>query len=214
MGAYNQGGGGGRSGTSSTVDQFAFDQPFEISGQFNTATANQINDMFRILFKALRRTEDKITSIAAQTSSDILSASIIVPEASFEVMLTTPVQIIVAPGLNKAAVPTLWCGYVNTLTAYSNTPLHRLSYADDVAASVGNPLCTALDFAENSIRASYAWGDAIQGDSFFSNGRWPANQAVMVSTAADLTGAGVIASPGAVYTVWYRIVDIIADPTP
>lgn len=69
----NQGGGGGRAGTDEAEDQFSFDQPYEINGQFTAETAQQINEMFRILFKSLKRGETKVEEV--EESVDNLSVS-------------------------------------------------------------------------------------------------------------------------------------------
>ena len=61
--AVLQGGGGGRAGTDEAGDQFSFDQPYEINGLFTAETAQQINEMFRILFKSLKRGETKVEEV-------------------------------------------------------------------------------------------------------------------------------------------------------
>lgn len=60
---YDTGGGGGRAGSATQGDQFSFDQPYEIGSQFTAETAHQINEMFRILFKSLKRGEAKINTV-------------------------------------------------------------------------------------------------------------------------------------------------------
>ena len=132
MGAYNQGGGGGRAVDFTENDQFAFDQPFEIGSTFTAETAQQINDMFRILFKSQRRAEDKtieLEGLIVPADGTVLSVSRDITEAELEAANATPIELVAAPGLETAIIPILLSIKTLPTAAYSSAPNWRIRHA-------------------------------------------------------------------------------------
>ncbi len=116
MGAYTQGGGGGRAGVT-TADQFAFDQPYELGSTFTAETAAQINEMFRILFKAATRSQTIINAITT-ISSELLSKTVQLTAVNIAALSTTP-KIVVTGVAGQIIVPHLRVIEANTVSGGS-----------------------------------------------------------------------------------------------
>lgn len=166
MGAYNQGAGGGRAG-GPTDDQFVLDQPYEVDGKFTPDTAQKINEMFSILFKALRRTEDVVNKSIAGTNS-VLVASIQLNTTQLDTLSTVPVTIIPSPGPRKIIIPLSWAIKVTKTTAWTNNPSFRLQWAGSTAT-----LCTSLSSGLSSgapaAGSNYHTSDATTQTIGFNN---------------------------------------------
>ena len=151
MGAYIDGGGGGRAGKTSSLDNFAFDQPFEISGKFDANTANQINEMFRILFKAVSRAQTKIQTLEAVIpTTTIRYIRRDLTAAEIDTLSTVPI-VLVTGEPNYIIVPLVRVIEWTTQSA-GGTGSFRTRYTDETAAIPISDV--AGDFA--NIRDKYA----------------------------------------------------------
>src|SRR3990167_2289254 len=186
MGAYNPGGGGGRASGTDTEDQFAYDQPHEISNTFTAETAQQINDMFAILFKAVSRAQTNIAAITT-TTSDILVAHLTLTSAQLDTLNASPVEIIPAPGELKTIVPLNWSIRVDKNTAWTANAVFRLQYNGSTAV-----ICTSrtsgLTSGAPTVGNNFLTGDHTEHATTFpfgSGGDTVENKAVEVTFVAD-----------------------------
>lgn len=204
MGAYNQGGGGGRAGVTEDSSLFALDQPFEIGNTFTAATAAQINEMFRILFKAQTRAQTTITNLSnsISTGGDILSETITLTQTQFANLSTTPQNIVIAPGANKVLVPLLFTGEQTTTVAWTNSPTFRLRHTGSAVDAVSPSTLAVNSTRTVHIHCIGGGGSAAQ---YFSNALLPTNLGLQVSASADFTGTGT--STDIRFSVYYVVID-------
>lgn len=205
MGAYNQGGGGGRAIDVTENDQFAFDQPFEIGSKFTPETANQINDMFRILFKSLKRAENKTddleTSLLSISDGVVTTVVRNFTEAEIESLGTTPIEIIPAQGGSIVAIPIMWAIDLNIAAAYGDSPALRLRYDGD-----NTDLCTAIATGLGSATGRHTHADAPNTVNISGASGSPRNTLVEVSLASDPVDPGTGSATMRVQ-VWYLLAD-------
>lgn len=197
MGAYNQGGGGGRAAATDTEDPFAYDQPFQISNTFTPETAQQINDMFAILFKAVSRAQTNINALQTVSSGELLVVERDITEAELEVLGTVPITIIEAQGDGTVIVPIFWALHINISTAYTSSPTLQLRYAGD-ASNIMTTLATGLATATG--RHTHQGSSALVNESGDSGS--PRNTAMEISFNADPTGTGSAVMRVA---IWYTV---------
>ena len=204
MGAYNQGGGGGRAVDVTENDQFAFDQPFEIGSKFTAETAQQINDMFRILFKSQRRAEDKTieltSTISGIISGELLAVTRALTEAELEALGTTPITLVEAAGADKTIYPVCALLEVTVTTGYSSSPtatlIHKGSTTDLVAFN-------AFSFVTTGGHSSFGMGlDHVRNPYGTFD---PRNKALQIELSGDPGTPGTGVATGTV-TVYYVIV--------
>ena len=204
MGAYNQGGGGGRAVDVTENDQFAFDQPFEIGSTFTAQTAQQINDMFRILFKSLRRAENKtaeLTILVATFNEGINTVTRDVSETELEVLSSVPITIIPAQGGNVVVIPIMWAIDLDISVAYGDSPALRLRYDGD-----NTDLCTAIATGLGSATGRHTHADAATTINISGGTGSPRNTPLEISLASDPLNPGTGAATMRV-KVWYLLAD-------
>ena len=204
MGAYNQGGGGGRAVDVTENDQFAFDQPFEIGSAFTAETANQINDMFRILFKSQRRAEDKTIALTSEisgiTSGELLTVTRALTEAEIESLGSTPITLVDAAGADKTIHPICALLEVTVTVGYSTSPtaslIHQGSGTDLIAFN-------AFSFVTTDGHSSFGMGlDHVRNPYGTFD---PRNKALQIELSANPGTPGTGVATGTV-TVYYVIV--------
>jgi len=65
MGAYDQGGGGAKAGAS-TTDIISLDKPYDIYGEWSLDMAQNLDEMLRYLYLAVKRTNEPLSNITSQ----------------------------------------------------------------------------------------------------------------------------------------------------
>ena len=207
MGAYNQGGGGGRAIDVTENDQFAFDQPFEIGSKFTAETANQINDMFRILFKSQTRAQTAIDAI--NTSTDTGSIQYVratLTSAQLDTLNATPVILVEAQGVGTYVLPIYLSisTYRGDSTAWSAGPNYRLQHTGDTTSLMVTAIGSFLS-AGAFAPPSYAKGNSVStnlsgghtGTSYTS-----LNTSLEIAFTADTNPGG---AAHAVVELWYVV---------
>ena len=206
MGAYNQGGGGGRAVDVTESDQFAFDQPFEIGSTFTAETAQQINDMFRILFKSQTRAQTAINSIITTSTGNIEYVRTTLSSAQLDTLNATPVVLVEAQGVGTYVLPVYVSisTYRGDSTAWSAGPTYRLQYTGDTASLMVTSIGSFLD-AGAFASPSYAKGNSMSAD--LSGGHTGTSYASL-NTSLEIVFS-VDTNPGgaahAVVELWYVV---------
>jgi len=116
MGVFDQGGGGGRAPDLSINDNYALDQPYDISGEPTAETMQQINEMFMLLFKDATRNRTRVADIATFDvvppapggRQTIYSLYREFNTTQYRSLSTSPQMLIPAPGPGLIVQPFLW----------------------------------------------------------------------------------------------------------
>lgn len=198
MGAYNQGGGGGRAVDVTESDQFAFDQPFEIGATFTAETAQQINDMFRILFKAQTRAQTAINvledapTITPTTFTGVNVVTFDLSEAQLEAMTSTSgVEVVEAPGVGYRHYILSYVIQTDITDGYGNSPAYVAILTGSTVAGLSSG-----NAAFNAVLVSHVSGiDA--NDSYAESTMNPENRGITIRLSAALTDVGVATAKGA-----------------
>ena len=142
------GGGGGVAG-GTTSDEYALAQPHQISGGTPLAEmAEQINQNFEVLFKALVRTKDDADDLSDTVGSlsftaDLLVVTRTLTNAEILALGTTPITIVPAPSAGKWLVPVSFAIEKKILAVYSLATSWNFRYvngSDNLQGSAIAPL--------------------------------------------------------------------------
>lgn len=99
MGAYDQGGGGAKAGTS-TTDIISLDKPYDIYGEWTLDIAQNLDEMLRYLYLAVKRTNEPLSNITSQRLLGRYASSSGTPQ---EISIGTGLSLSSAGALTAAA---------------------------------------------------------------------------------------------------------------
>lgn len=195
MGAYSQGGGGGRASRviENTGDNLS--KPYDIGWPINADTLHQINEMFDALFKSNVKRRSEIAVLeTAPVVAGVSVANVQLTSGQVNTLNTIPVELVPAPGVGYYIAPLVWTYEQNIgATAYSGVSAVTLYYNGlTTLPMVGT--CTG----SNTI-GRYMMMTAPVAQTNFGANAHVENLSVVIKAASDCTlGSGTFTAK-----LWY-----------
>jgi len=120
------------------VDQLAYDPPSEIGSQWTPNTATQINDMFRLLFKSMTRTEAQ-PGASSVVSQDLQVKTVKITAAQVKTLNGTSVTLVEAPDPNQIIIPVMSWSHCNVSTSFAQTVTIDLEWGGFLNSNIDGP---------------------------------------------------------------------------
>lgn len=219
--AYDTGGGGGVATTLIESTRFSYSKPYDLVGEATPESLQQINEMLRELYTAANRTDDaglKVTGTVTDgnlvvfdgatgtqvrdggaTTGAILVSHTVITDAQMKLLLTTPIELIAAPGAGKVIdiIANRWSCNITANGSVSVTGTIRLNTINVTLVTAG----TMISAGSNGERETKS---ALT--TFNTMGTAHTNRAVEIVGSAN-AGAAFASVDGFHITLVYHITD-------
>lgn len=201
--SYPFGGGGGPAGAD-VATTYAFDKPYDLYGPWSQEMADQINEMFGLLFKADTKTSERVGKVETKSNSGEFEVQLTLTNTQMRLLSSQPIFIVPALGTGKLAIIRSFIVYLPVrAVSYAANSTFELRYG----TSVGQLAYTTIvmnnqDTTDNRIGFGQdtATAGIIQ--------KLP-DTAIMLRTTADIAGAGSTANITKIYIRYTVIENVI-----